>query len=287
MRFLKNKLTVAVMILSVGFLILIGYSIKRDSRSILEGGAGAALIEVEKHIYGFGEKFKDFMYLILNFSEVKEEYESMGKRNAELEGKAIQFDSLKAENERLRNMLDFKDRNSFYHYIPSHIISRVGQGILESYKIDRGSNEGVVKGMVVISSEGLVGQVTSVTPYWSMVQTLGNENIAVGAMVLNTKESNGIVKGYKDRNNRLLAKIYSLPQDSTVKPGDIITTSGEGFIYPKGVQIGKVISVEEDKAKVMKNALIEPFVDFNKLEEIMIIVPKDKSIMKYQGEEIK
>ena len=62
-----------------------------------------------------------------------------------------------------------------------------------------------------------------------------------------------------------------------VKEGDIILTSGLGYFYPKGLRIGEVISVSEDKVKVNKSAIIKPYVDFNKLEELFIIIPKDTS----------
>jgi rod shape-determining protein MreC len=287
MKLFRNKLTVSIALLSVGFLILLGYSVNRENRSFVENGVGVVFNGVQEKLYGFNDNVKGMLSFFFSFSEVKKENETLRKRNSELEGKALQFDSVKAENERLRDMLAFKDRNSFYEYIGCHIINKGGQGILDQYTIDKGSKDGVVKGRIVITSEGLVGQVTSVNTDWSIVQTLGSENIAVAAMVQNTKDSTGIVKGFKDRNNKLLAKLDNLPQDSEIKKDDVITTSGEGYIYPKGIRIGKVIEVGEDKAKVMKNAVIEPYVDFNKLEELFIIVPKDKNSSKYQGEEIR
>ena len=58
-------------------------------------------------------------------------------------------------------------------------------------------------------------------------------------------------------------------------------TSGVGMLYPKEIRIGEVIEVEEDKVKVMKNAIVKPYVDFNKLEELFIVSPKDTREIKY------
>lgn len=69
--------------------------------------------------------------------------------------------------------------------------------------------------------------------------------------------------------------------NSDVKEGDVIMTSGVGMLYPKEIRIGEVISVEEDKVKVMKNAVVKPYVDFNKLEELFIVSPKDTREIKY------
>ncbi|MGL4773051.1 MAG: rod shape-determining protein MreC, partial [Clostridium sp.] len=91
----------------------------------------------------------------------------------------------------------------------------------------------------------------------------------------------GILRGYKDGKGNNLTKVTNLPMSSEIKPGDIILTSGHGQIYPKEIRIGEVVSVEEDKVKVMKNAIVKPFVDFNKLEELFIVAPKDTREIKY------
>ena len=126
-----------------------------------------------------------------------------------------------------------------------------------------------------------MGQVTSVGSNWSIVQTLANENIAVSVMVESTRDATGYLTGYKDNQNRNLAKVYDLPMDSEVKEGDVILTSGVGMVYPKEIRIGEVISVEEDKVKVMKSAIVKPYVDFNKLEDLFIVSPKDTREVKY------
>jgi rod shape-determining protein MreC len=69
--------------------------------------------------------------------------------------------------------------------------------------------------------------------------------------------------------------------ESEVKEGDVIMTSGIGRLYPKEIRIGEVISVQEDKVMVMKNAVVKPYVDFNKLEELFIVSPKDTREIKY------
>ena len=60
------------------------------------------------------------------------------------------------------------------------------------------------------------------------------------------------------------------------KEGDIILTSGLGSMYPKGIRIGEVTSVEVDNVGIMKKAVVKPYVDFNKLQELFVIVPKEK-----------
>ncbi|MCY6370749.1 rod shape-determining protein MreC [Clostridium ganghwense] len=281
MTFFKNKLTVTVIVLSVSFLILIGYTSKREKKSTAENGIGVVLNSVQGVVYNFNNKIKNNINFVMNFSKVKNENEQLRAENTQLTDKALKYDALEKENERLRKMLNFKNQRSEYEYIGCDIIGKSGNNWLDGFVINRGADDGIKKRMVVITGEGLVGQVTSVGNNWAIVQSLVNENIAVAGLVNSTGENDGVVKGYRDINDKLLAKVYYLPLDSKVKKGDVILTSGLGALYPKGIKIGTVISIEEDKGKLIKNALIQPSVDFNKLEEIFVVVPKNNREVKY------
>ncbi|MPM08890.1 Cell shape-determining protein MreC [bioreactor metagenome] len=137
--------------------------------------------------------------------------------------------------------------------------------------------------MVIISNKGLVGQIASTGSNWAIVQSLLNENIAVSVMINSTRETTGILKGYITHSNDNLTKVTNLPIDSAIKEGDVIVTSGLGQIYPKEVRVGEVISVETDEIKVMKTAIVKPFVDFNRLEELFVVIPKETREIKYDN----
>lgn len=286
MKFLKNKLAVAIIVLSVTFLAFIAQSAKRENKTLLEGGVGVALNKVQGVVYSINDSINGFFSFIFHFNEVKKENEELRKRNAELEEKALMYDSVKSENDRLTNNLNFIKRNAAYDYVMCQIISVSGNSVLDGYVIDKGTKDGVIKGRVVATAEGLVGQVTTTYETWSIVQNLSNENIGVGAMIQGTGEK-GIIRGYKDNSKNPMARMYYIPIESQIKMGDVIVTSGDGYKYPKGIRIGEVVEVEEDRARVMKNAIIKPYVDLNRLEEVFVILPKDRSSSDYIGEEIK
>jgi len=280
MKFLKNKLTVTIIVLSVAFLGLIIFTFSRDTKG-LEGTAGDALNPLQKIAYNVNSGAKNFVDFFLNFSDVKEENKALTKENKELQSELTEKSDLVAENDRLRALLDFKEQKANYNYIATNITSISGAGIIDGYIVDKGQDDGIEKGMVVIAANGLVGKVTTVGKNWSIVQAIINENIKVGVMVESTRENTGILTGYKDSSNNNLVKVTNLPINSTIKAGDKIITSGVGLLYPKEIQVGEVMSVEEDKVNVMKTAVVKPTVDFNKLEELFIIAPKDKKEIKY------
>lgn len=280
MKLLKNKLTVTVIVLSVAFLGLITATASRNTKGI-ESMAGDALNPIQKVAYNMNRGLKDFVDIILNFSSVRAENKELTKENEELKNKLTENSDLESENERLKSLLDLKDHNDNYNYIATNIISYAGSGIVDGYVVDKGKNDGIKKNMVVVSASGLVGQVSSVGDNWSIVQTVINENINVSVMVESTRENTGILQGYTNNSNEYLLKVSNLPMDSAIQEGDSIITSGLGMLYPKEIRVGEVVSVEEDKVKVMKIAVVKPSVDFNKLEELCIIAPKDTTEIKY------
>lgn len=281
MKSVKNKLAVVIIILSVTFLSLIGYSVSREKMSFVENGVGVTVNSVQGIFYDGFYKIRDSFKFITNFSKVKAENEELRKTNSELQGKALEYDALKQKNEEMRSMLNFAEVKNQYKYVGADIIGISGNNFLDGFIINKGESAGIKKRMIAMTGEGLVGQVTSVANNWAIVQCLSNENIAVAALVESTSDNNGIVKGYKDENNKLLAEIQRLSLESGIKKGDVILTSGLGRIYPAGIRIGTVLSVHEDKGEVMKSAIIEPYVDFTKIQEVFIVVPKEDREIKY------
>lgn len=252
----------------------------------MRNGMGSALNTIQGGVYKFNNSIKQSLGFIINISSIKSENQQLDKKNSELENKLVEYKDLKNENTNLREMLNFKKQRSEYNYIGCDIIGRGGNDALDQFTINRGSNDGIKKGMVAVTDKGLVGTVTHVEKGWAIVQALSNENSAVGAELENTDQKNeiseeGILKGYKEGTNSYLGKIYYLPSESKIKKGDSILTSGIDNSYPKGIRIGTVVSVELDKGKVMKNAIIKPYVNFDKIEEMLIVIPKNQIDIKY------
>ena len=275
MKPFKNKLAVTIVVLSVAFLGIIVLSIKGNS-NIISSGVGGVISPLQKIVYTVNEKVKGSFDFFINFSNVKKENEELTAKNAELENKLIEYERMKDENTRLREMFDYSQTNANYDYLGCNIIGYSGGNISNGYIIDKGTKDGVEKDMVVITPAGLVGKVTKASSSFAIFQTILNENIAVAAMVESTDETTGILQGITDSKNKNLTELSNIPIESAIKEGDKILTSGLGEMYPKEIRIGEVISVEVDNVGIMKRAVVKPYVDFNKLEELFVVVPKEK-----------
>lgn len=272
MKPFKNKLTVTIVVLSVAFLGIIIFSLNKNSNSI-SSSIGSVISPLQKIIYNVNDKVKSSFDFFVNFSNVKKENDELKAKNSELENKLVEYNSIKEENVRLRDVLNYTEVNNDYNYIGCDIIGYSGGNISNGYVINKGTNDGVKKDMIIINSSGLVGKIVKSESNYSIVQTILNKNIAVAAMVESTRETTGIIQGMTE--NKSLVKLSNIPIDSAIKEGDVILTSGLGMVYPKEIRIGEVMSIEVDNVGVMKNAMVKPYVDFNKLEELFIIIPKD------------
>ena len=266
MKPFKNKLAVTIFLLSVAFCGMIIYSLQSDANGI-SSSVSTVVSPLQKIVYNINSRVKETVDFFLNFSEVKLE------KNTKLANELIEYESLKDEVERLREALNFTESKNNYNYVGVNIIGYSGSSLSDGYIIDKGSNDGIAKNMVVVSSKGLVGKVTKVSSNFAIVQSILNENIAVAVMDQQTREATGVLQGLSDKKDNNMPVVYNLPINSDVKEGDIIITSGLGKIYPKEIPVGTVVSVEEDNVKVMKSAVVEPFVNFNELEELFVVIP--------------
>ena len=272
MKPFKNKLAVTIVLLSVAFCGMIIYSLQSDANGI-SSSVSTVVSPLQKIVYNINSRVKETVDFFLNFSEVKLENEELKKKNTKLANELIEYESLKDEVERLREALNFTESKNNYKYVGVNIIGYSGNSLSDGYIIDKGSNDGIDKNMVVVSSKGLVGKVTKVASNFAIVQSILNENIAVAVMDQQTREATGVLQGLSDKKDNNMTVVYNLPISSDVKEGDIIITSGLGKIYPKEIPVGTVVSVQEDNVKVMKSAVVEPFVNFNKLEELFVVIP--------------
>lgn len=272
MKPFKNKLAVTIVLLSVAFCGMIIYSLQSDANGI-SSSVSTVVSPLQKIVYNINSRVKETVDFFLNFSEVKLENEELKEKNTKLANELIEYESLKDEVERLREALNFTESKNNYNYVGVNIIGYSGSSLSDGYIIDKGSNDGIDKNMVVVSSKGLVGKVTKVASNFAIVQSILNENIAVAVMDQQTREATGVLQGLSDKKDNNMTVVYNLPISSDVKEGDIIITSGLGKIYPKEIPVGTVVSVEEDNVRVMKSAVVEPFVNFNEVEELFVVIP--------------
>ncbi|MFH1478864.1 MAG: rod shape-determining protein MreC [Candidatus Omnitrophota bacterium] len=202
---------------------------------------------------------------IPNFKELYSKNRLLEENLANMELELLKLKEDKIENQRLRELLDFTERNK-HKFIPSIVIARDSLASYSTIIIDKGKKDGVKKDMPVISGAGLVGRVYESGWSISRVILITSNDLAVGSIVQRTRDI-GVVTG--DPNLGLIMKYLEL--DCEVKSGDKVITSGFSGIYEKGMLIGEVVRLEEDDSGLYIKAIIKPETDMMKLEEVLVI----------------
>lgn len=183
----------------------------------------------------------------------------------------LQASEFAAENARLRSLLGYKQAATQFDMMAARVIGRESSTWSSMIVINKGFADGVQVDMAVVTERGLVGRVVEVGPKSSKVQLITDPRSSVGTLVQRPESRvAGIIEGQMD--NPTMPRMINIPKNADVQEGDIIVTSGFGGIFPKGIVIGKVFEIKNDPGGLLKVAIIESGVDFQKLEDVMIII---------------
>jgi len=173
-------------------------------------------------------------------------------------------------NARLRNLLDFQ-KNITELVVAAEVIGKDPSTWFKTVIIDKGKADGLTKGLPVVMPQGIAGQVIEVANHYAKVMLIIDRNSAVDALVQRTR-ARGVIKGESTDQLRL---DYVL-RKKDVRIGDTVVSSGLDGIYPKGLRIGVVAEVIEHEADIFHEVLISPMVDFEKLEEVLVVLDARK-----------
>ncbi|HWS30400.1 MAG TPA: rod shape-determining protein MreC [Clostridia bacterium] len=267
----KNKplliLLIAALLLGILALATSG------SRTVtwVENAVGTVTTPVQSFAAGASSAITGFFQRIFKTTDADQENAQLQVKLAQYEQIEQQLEEAEQENERLRGLLNYAEEQGFNSYVTARVIAK-DQGVwFNVFTINAGRNHGVEEDMPVIGAAGLVGRVTEVGATWSKVTAIIDTLSSVSVMVERTRD-NGMVRGLLSGDGSELMELYYLPAGSDLVPGDIIMTNSIGGIFPKGVRVGTVIEVSRQSTDAEAgNAILEPAVDFQHLEEVMVL----------------
>lgn len=211
--------------------------------------------------------FRDFVW---DMRAYKSENERLALENMELRKDNRDIAAYKDENERLRALLELKDEMWEYTTVAAQIISYSGTVNSEKIEINKGAIHGISVDNAVIAPEGIVGRITEVGPNYAVATTIIDTSSAVGVKNSRTGGS-GLIEGDKEVSSDRRCKLTFMDKNTPLIVGDAIETSGSGGIYPPGLSVGTVMSIEADSTGTLSGAVIDPSVDFNRLSSVLVI----------------
>ena len=207
-----------------------------------------------------------YFYLV----SVAQENDNLKKKLSRAVAKNSQYNEVELSNQRLRNLLNFKETTTS-KILAAEVISVDPSSWFKAVIIDKGSLDGVERGLPVVIRQGIAGQVIDVSSRYSKVMLIIDRNSSVDALVQRTR-ARGIIKG--EATGECLFK-YVLRKDD-VRVGDKIVASGLDGVFPKGLPVGDVKEVVRRNSGVFQEVRVVPYIDFEKLEEVLVILNPKK-----------
>ena len=171
-----------------------------------------------------------------------------------------------------RELLELDNQYADFDKIAAHVIAMDGTNWFSTFTIDKGSKQGIAKGMNVIAGSGLVGIVTDVGPNYSKVRSIIDDSSNVSAMVLTTKDNFNVSGSLMNMNKDKVLPFSELrDENDKVQQGDPVVTSYVSDQYQQGLLIGYIYSVEDNANNLTKSGYITPVVDFQHLQDVLVI----------------
>lgn len=240
--------------------------------------AGYVFVPMQRGINAVGSFITEKADNLKNLSEVMAENEELKKQVDELTVELNTVNLEQYELENLRELLELDQKYPSYEKVAANVIGLNGNNWFNSFTIDKGSNDGIEVDMNVISGSGLVGIVTEVGPNHATVTSIINDSSKVGGMVTSTSD-NLIVNGsLQSMNENMVIEFSNLnDSDNEVQIGDPIVTSYISDKYQQGILIGYISSLEVDSNNLTKSGTITPAVDFEHIEEVLVILNKKQT----------
>ena len=202
-----------------------------------------------------------------------EDVTSLRQKNAQLEAEnsklqvqVIELQQQVTEAQLLSTLVDYERKHVENQFIAATVIARDVSPFMHYVIIDRGSDDGLRKGMPVITQQGLVGNIAAVTAGAARVQLINDPGSSINVILQQTGVEAVL-------NGQLTGEIglEMISQNATVQPGDLVMTSGLGGNYPDNLVIGQVVTVRSDAFALFQSASVQPAVDFSQLDIVLVI----------------
>tara|TARA_X000001036_G_scaffold438291_1_gene485733 strand:- start:1587 stop:2369 length:783 start_codon:yes stop_codon:yes gene_type:complete len=252
--FIKNKEHFVYLITFVLSIFLVSAN-DNDKMSVVRGFSSDIISLISKP-----------MVKVKSLAIVNEENQYLREKNLQLNLELQSILYAADENEKLRELLDFK-RNTSLNILPSRIINKGIQTNINSLTIDIGSSVGVRPNQAVLTPDGIIGKTIQSGKNSSLVQSISDNNFRLSVRIM-PSGAVGILRWYK--NN--ICKIYEVQKNVNISIGDRVITSGFSKIYPPKLPVGYVSGVYDERGSYQKVVNVEIQNDFESIQNVFVII---------------
>ncbi len=286
---IKNQYRISAKYILLALIIICGIlmGIERFSggRGPIGILGGYTVIPMQKGISSIGRWMGDLTDNFKTLDELKKENETL---QSKLDDMMIDNTRLRQEQyelERLQELYKLDQNYADYEKVGAHVIANNGTNWFNSFTIDKGSSDGIKADMNVLAGSGLAGIVTEVGPNYAQVRSVIDDESNISGMVLSTSDL-CMVRGDLKLMSDGRIRFEKLPNnDNKIDVGEQIVTSHISSKFLQGIFIGYISEIEVDSNNLTRSGYITPAVDFNNLQEVLVITSTKQDLVNGSGEE--
>lgn len=260
--FARNLQTVIILLVTGGILALALGGYLRPASNWLSD----SLVNVQQWFSSRFLAIQDFFTVPRDVASLRERNAALEAEVARLQGQVITLQQEASQVEILAALVDFSRTNPESAYKAAEVIGRDPSPFLHYVIINVGSNDGIRRGMPVVTDKGLVGRVEAVIADAARVQLITDPAVSVNVRLQNAK-TEAVLSGSVTGD----ISLDLISQDVTVEPGDVVLTSGLGGGYPPDLLVGQVVSVRKRDYELFQQASVQPNVDFSRLQIVLVV----------------
>jgi len=241
-----------------------------------ENAASSAFLPVQSVLTKKTDPLFQFWSTVTEITQLRDENDRLRQQVADLEMQNTQLSRAEAENEVMRSQLQYAQASPQFDLLPANVVGKDLHGLNDYIEIDRGSADGLVPQMTIVSPEGyLVGRVLNLTEHRARVLIITNPSSSVAAVI---SDADGRAEDVVDGKIHGRLVMSNIPQNIKVKVGEDVYTSGLGGNFPKGVKIGQIATLNNSDVQLFQQAEVAPYADFGRLTAVEVItnnIPTD------------
>lgn len=267
----KNGIKLGAIVLVVALIAGISSYLLKGNAGLVQNLSGTVKAPVQRIVSSMAEWLEGLYGYVYEYDQLQAENERLREALTEAQEKARNGEAAVEENERLRKLLEFKEKRSDMTLEPAKVISWTSSNWANSFTISKGTSSEIAVGDSVITEYGvLVGQVIEVGTTWATVRTIIDINTNIGAFV-SENGSAGMLVGDFALMQEGSAKMTYLADGAQIFSGDTVMTSGAGGAFPQGLVIGMISSVQAEAGGQVEYGIIKPGCDLNALVQVYVV----------------
>lgn len=213
----------------------------------------------------------DLVNSVLPRRELLHEIDNLRRQNQQLQAEKLQANAIAMENDQLRSLLGWEKQQPWKFKL-ARVITRDPANWWRTVEIDLGSRDGMTVDLPVLTTDGLVGRISSVGYTHSQVILVGDPKCKVSALVEDPAQDTGILSASGPLDGSLADLTY-LSGTADLKPGQQVVTSGIGGVFPKGIPVGQVVDSRQVDFGLYTEARVKLTANLGSLEQVWVLTP--------------